>query len=102
MVGCDNCASVGVCRNKELLQHIRKGARKAELFIREVSDDPTERTLFGEPGGYVPLLDKRTKGTPCPRCRTPIERFQYLGGSCYVCPRCQPSAASNGRTARAA
>jgi formamidopyrimidine-DNA glycosylase len=49
----------------------------------------TERTLFGEPGGYVPLLDKRTKGRPCTRCGTPIEKLSYLGGSCYVCPRCQ-------------
>jgi formamidopyrimidine-DNA glycosylase len=49
----------------------------------------TERTLFGAPGGYVPLLDKRAKGAPCPRCGRPIEKIQYLGGSCYVCPRCQ-------------
>lgn len=49
----------------------------------------TERDLFGEPGGYVPLLDRRTNGTPCPECGTPIEKVQYLGGSCYVCPSCQ-------------
>jgi formamidopyrimidine-DNA glycosylase len=49
----------------------------------------TERTLFGEPGGYVPLLDKRAKGQPCTRCETPIEKIQYLGGSCYLCPTCQ-------------
>jgi formamidopyrimidine-DNA glycosylase len=49
----------------------------------------TERTLFAEPGGYVPLLDKRAKGQPCARCGTPIERIQYLGGSCYLCPGCQ-------------
>jgi len=51
----------------------------------------TERTLLGEPGGYVPVLDKRAKGEPCPRCGTPIEKIQYLGGSCYVCPSCQPA-----------
>jgi formamidopyrimidine-DNA glycosylase len=49
----------------------------------------TERTLFGEPGGYVPLLDKRANGKPCPRCGAPIEKIQYLGGSCYLCPSCQ-------------
>jgi formamidopyrimidine-DNA glycosylase len=49
----------------------------------------TERTLLGEPGGYIPLLDKRAKGKPCVNCGAPIERIQYLGGSCYVCPRCQ-------------
>jgi formamidopyrimidine-DNA glycosylase len=49
----------------------------------------TELTLFGQPGRYVPLLDQRAKGLPCTRCGTPIERIQYLGGSCYVCPACQ-------------
>ena len=49
----------------------------------------TERTLFGEPGGYIPVLDKRAKGLPCPNCGTLIEKIQYLGGSCYVCPTCQ-------------
>lgn len=50
----------------------------------------TEHTLFGEPGGYVPILDKRSRGTPCTNCSTPIEKIQYLGGSCYICPNCQP------------
>jgi len=49
----------------------------------------TERTLFGEPGGYVPLLDRRAKDTDCIQCGTPIRKIQYLGGSCYVCPTCQ-------------
>lgn len=49
----------------------------------------TERTLFGKPGGYVPLLDKRAKDTDCIHCGTPIQKIQYLGGSCYLCPTCQ-------------
>jgi len=49
----------------------------------------TEKDLYGNPGGYTPLLDRRTAGDPCPDCGTPIERIQYLGGSCYVCPGCQ-------------
>ncbi|MEN6370322.1 MAG: DNA-formamidopyrimidine glycosylase family protein [Thermotogota bacterium] len=49
----------------------------------------TERDLFDEPGRYVPLLDGRAAGRPCPTCGTPIAKTQYLGGSCYVCPRCQ-------------
>lgn len=55
----------------------------------ELGGRDTERTLFCEPGRYVPLLDQRAKGLPCTRCGTPIERIQYLGGSCYVCPGCQ-------------
>ena len=58
-----------------------------EAFDLEGRD--TERTLFGEPGGYTPLLDKRSKDQPCTRCGTPIAKMQYLGGSCYVCSTCQ-------------
>ena len=49
----------------------------------------TELDLYGRPGSYVPRLDRRRAGGPCPECGTPIERIQYLGGSCYVCPVCQ-------------
>jgi formamidopyrimidine-DNA glycosylase len=48
-----------------------------------------ERDLFGERGGYVRLLDSKTKGTPCTVCGTPIEKSQYLGGAIYFCPTCQ-------------
>lgn len=30
-----------------------------------------------------------TAGQPCPNCGTTIEKVQYLGGACYLCPRCQ-------------
>jgi len=49
-----------------------------------------ERDLFGRAGGYTRLMDARAAGQPCSRCGTTIEKMQYLGGACYVCPRCQP------------
>jgi formamidopyrimidine-DNA glycosylase len=49
----------------------------------------TEFDLHGRPGGYVPILDRRAKGRPCPDCGAAIEKIQYLGGSCYFCPHCQ-------------
>ena len=49
----------------------------------------TEKDLYGAPGDYVPILDRRAKDRPCPDCGTPIEKISYLGGSCYVCPSCQ-------------
>jgi formamidopyrimidine-DNA glycosylase len=49
----------------------------------------TEKDLYGQPGEYVPLLDRRTAGAPCPRCGAIIEKISYLGGSCYLCPTCQ-------------
>ena len=55
----------------------------------ELNGRDTETDLHGVPGDYVPILDKRAKGAPCPNCGTPIEKIQYLGGSCYICPECQ-------------
>jgi formamidopyrimidine-DNA glycosylase len=49
----------------------------------------TERDLYDQPGGYVPVLDRRAIGRPCPTCSTPIVKIAYLGGSCYLCPTCQ-------------
>ncbi len=49
----------------------------------------TEQDLYGARGAYVPVLDRRAKGSPCPLCGTRIEKIQYLGGACYFCPRCQ-------------
>jgi formamidopyrimidine-DNA glycosylase len=49
----------------------------------------SERDLYGNRGKYVRILDSKTKGKPCPECGTPIEKIQYLGGACYLCPSCQ-------------
>jgi formamidopyrimidine-DNA glycosylase len=55
----------------------------------ELGGRDTERDLYGNRGGYVSILSSKTKGQPCPECGTPIEKIQYLGGSCYLCPSCQ-------------
>ncbi len=60
--------------------------------VRDVTDAGgrnDERDLFGNPGGYVRLMDAKAVGRPCVTCGTPIEKLQYLGGACYVCPTCQ-------------
>jgi formamidopyrimidine-DNA glycosylase len=48
-----------------------------------------EHDLFGNPGGYVRVLDSKAAGRPCPECGRKVEKMQYLGGACYFCPRCQ-------------
>ncbi len=48
-----------------------------------------ESDLFGRPGGYQRIMDSRAAGKPCPACGRTVEKMQYLGGSCYFCPRCQ-------------
>lgn len=48
-----------------------------------------ETDLYNRPGKYVRLMDKQAVGRPCPACGCPIEKMQYLGGTCYFCPGCQ-------------
>jgi formamidopyrimidine-DNA glycosylase len=55
----------------------------------ELGGRESERDLYGNRGRYMRILDSKTKGTPCPRCETPIEKSQYLGGAIYYCPICQ-------------
>jgi len=50
----------------------------------------SERDLYNRPGGYRKVLDSTTLGDPCPRCGGAIQKIQFLGGACYVCPTCQP------------
>jgi formamidopyrimidine-DNA glycosylase len=49
----------------------------------------TERDILDQPGGYHKILDSRSVGKPCPNCGTHIEKIQFLGGACYLCPNCQ-------------
>ncbi len=48
-----------------------------------------ERDLYGQPGGFVRLMDNKSVGRPCSECGSKIQKIQYLGGACYVCPHCQ-------------
>ena len=49
----------------------------------------TEKTLFGEMGGYQTMLSKKTYGKSCPYCGNMIQKTNYLGGTVYFCPGCQ-------------
>jgi len=49
----------------------------------------TERDLYNQPGDYKRVMDRKSVGQPCPECGRPIEKIQYLGGACYLCPACQ-------------
>jgi formamidopyrimidine-DNA glycosylase len=48
-----------------------------------------EYDLYGNKGKYIRLMDKNAVGHPCPECGDEIEKMQYLGGACYLCPSCQ-------------
>jgi formamidopyrimidine-DNA glycosylase len=48
-----------------------------------------ETDLYGNRGGYARIMDKNALGHPCPGCGGGVEKIQYLGGACYLCPTCQ-------------
>ncbi len=48
-----------------------------------------ERDLLDRPGGYQRMMSSQTVGQACPNCGTKIEKLAYLGGACFLCPRCQ-------------
>jgi formamidopyrimidine-DNA glycosylase len=48
-----------------------------------------EYDLYGNRGRYVRVMDKNAAGQPCPECASTVEKIQYLGGACYLCPSCQ-------------
>lgn len=63
----------------ETLQRIIEGGGRYDEF-----------DLYGQRGGYVRIMDKNALERPCPQCGGKIEKIQYLGGACYLCPSCQP------------
>jgi formamidopyrimidine-DNA glycosylase len=74
------------------------GSQRRELYgaiidtVQEVIEKGgryDEYDLFCERGGYVRLMDKNATAKPCPNCGSPVEKIQYLGGACYLCPACQ-------------
>lgn len=50
----------------------------------------TEKDLYGNQGGYITRLSKKTVGKSCPECGHTIQKEAYLGGSIYYCDGCQP------------
>lgn len=48
-----------------------------------------EYDLHNNRGGYIRMMAKNAVGRPCPECGGEVEKIQYLGGACYVCPNCQ-------------
>ena len=60
--------------------------------VREVTDmggRNDEIDLFGNPGGYIRIMDRHAVDQPCPVCGKKVEKIQYLGGACFFCPGCQ-------------
>ena len=68
-----------------LYDSIRKILRK----MCDAGGRNTEKTLFGEKGGYVCQLSKNSLHQPCMRCGYEIHKAAYMGGTVYFCEHCQ-------------
>ena len=78
-------AAIAADERKALHRAVRETVKEAI----KLNGRTTERDIHGNPGRYQPLMDRFAKGKPCPACGTAIEAIKYLGGTCYVCPKCQ-------------
>lgn len=58
--------------------------------MTELGGRDTEKDLFGNNGGYHTRMSKNTVNKPCKICNTDIVKTNYMGGSIYFCPTCQP------------
>lgn len=79
-------AELGARERRALHKSVRSVLREAV----KLGGRDGERDLYNRPGGYTRVLDSKTVRRPCPRCGTPIEKIQFLGGASYFCPTCQP------------
>jgi formamidopyrimidine-DNA glycosylase len=50
----------------------------------------TETDLFGKAGGYPTILSKNTYQQACTKCGSNIIKENFMGGTIYYCPSCQP------------
>lgn len=78
-------ADLGAEQRHALYDAIRSTVRD----VMDLGGRYDEIDLYGNPGRYVRQMDKEAAGHPCPECGTAVEKIQYLGGACYLCPQCQ-------------
>lgn len=58
--------------------------------MTEMGGRNTEKNIYGIPGGYETKMSKTAFSSGCPVCGGAITKENYLGGSVYYCPHCQP------------
>ncbi|RDU24720.1 endonuclease VIII [Anaerosacchariphilus polymeriproducens] len=76
---------------EEEKSRLYKSVKTTLLEMTQNGGRDTEKDLFGKLGGYRSILSKNTLKSPCPICKGKIVKQNYLGGSIYYCPNCQPN-----------
>jgi formamidopyrimidine-DNA glycosylase len=72
------------------LRTLHDAIRETVAEVTEMGGRNDEVDLFGRAGGYKRVMDASALKRPCPRCGGTVQKIQYLGGTCYFCPACQP------------
>ncbi len=68
--------------SNEQISHLYHTMRKVLIQCIECGAQPDQM-----PQDY--LVPRRLPGTPCPKCKTPIEKITVNNRGCYFCPQCQ-------------
>lgn len=72
------------------IEGLYNSVRSTLTAMVEQGGRDTEKNIYGVPGGYRTIMSSKTYRTGCPVCKSEIVKEQYLGGSVYYCPHCQP------------
>lgn len=75
--------------NRAQKRLLHRAIQKTVNEIIKMGGRNDEYDLHNHPGNYQRLMSREAVGHPCPICGTKIEKMQYLGGACYLCPNCQ-------------
>ena len=71
---------------------MRKNYESTVGMIRKMCEDggrDTEGDIFGNPGGYITQLSKKSYGESCMKCGSLIHKANYMGGTVCFCEKCQ-------------
>lgn len=65
---------------KRIHKYLRRVLRRATLHWQAAHADP----------GW--LINRRSRGSACPRCTSQLKSMKLVGRKTYLCPRCQRAA----------
>ena len=94
MYGFINVCPKGACTEEYISSSTKPNPLYASTvkMLRKMCEEggrDTESDIFGNPGGYITQLSKKSLEEPCMKCGSPIHKANYMGGTVYFCEKCQ-------------
>jgi len=75
--------------SSDQVETLYRAIRDTAIEVMDEGGRYDEYDLYGNKGGYVRLMDRQALSRPCPECGGEVQKIQYLGSACYLCPTCQ-------------